>query len=156
MGSVSAHLALWPVERIVYGLPTGSKKVVIASLLEVAVKGSRLAADRREKLLESLLAREKDGSTASNGLAIPHVKSPDLKAPLAALGVFPDGIDYSAVDGGRVHALFLLLSPVTMANEHVATLRYIAGIARQPDFMRFLRRTKAPADARSLLEEMGT
>lgn len=153
---MSEHLSLWPAERIAFGLPTGPKRAVLAALVDVAAKGTRLGPDRKERLLEALLVREKDGSTAAGGLAIPHVKTTELKAPLAALGVFPDGIDFGAVDGEKVQATFLLLSPTAMAAEHVARLRWIAGVARKPDFMRFLARTRTPQDARALLEEMGT
>ena len=152
---MSEHLALWTVSRIAYGLPSTPKRAVLESLLEVAVKGTRVPAERRERMLQALLDREKSGSTAAAGLAIPHVKLADVKAPVAALGVFPAGIDFTAVDGGKVHAVFLLLSPAAMAEQHLATLRWIAGVARKPDFMAFLRRTTTPADARSLLEEMG-
>jgi mannitol/fructose-specific phosphotransferase system IIA component (Ntr-type) len=152
---VSGPLALWPVERIAFGLPTTSKPDLLAALVDVAVKGSRGTAKRRAKFVEAVLAREKSGSTAAGGLAIPHAKVDELASPLAALAVFPDGVDFAAIDGGRVHATFLLLSPLAMATEHVETLRWIAKVARQPDFLPFLRRTKSPQQARSLLEEMG-
>jgi len=152
---VSGHLALWPTARIAFGLPVGPKKAVIAALLEVAVKGMRLSAERKERVLQALLDREKSGSTASGGLAIPHVKSPELRESTAALGVFPAGIDFAAVDGEKVHAIFLLLSPESMITEHLAALRWLAGMARKPDFMPFVRRTRTPDDARALLEEMG-
>jgi mannitol/fructose-specific phosphotransferase system IIA component (Ntr-type) len=152
---VSGPLELWPVERIAFGLPRTPKRLVLAAMLDVAVKGRRLPAERRERLLELLLAREKSGSTASGGIAIPHVKTADVKSPLAALGVFPDGIEFDAVDAGRVHVAFLLISPDSMAADHVAVLRWIAGMARKPDFMPFVRRSRTPSDARALLEEMG-
>jgi mannitol/fructose-specific phosphotransferase system IIA component (Ntr-type) len=115
-----------------------------------------LIAERRARLLEALLQREKQGSTAAGGLAIPHVKSPELRAPVGALGVFPAGTDFAAVDGEKVHAVFLLLSPASMAEEHLAALRFIASVARNPDFLRFVKRTRSPQDARALLEEMGS
>jgi len=152
---VNGHLALWAVDRISFDLPRSPKKSVISALVDVATRGTQLTAAKRGRVLDLLLGREKNGSTAAGGLAIPHVKSPDVKGPLASLGVFPDGIDFDAVDREKVHVVFLLLSPAAMAAEHVAVLRFIAGVARQPDFMPFVRRTRTPAEARALLEEMG-
>jgi mannitol/fructose-specific phosphotransferase system IIA component (Ntr-type) len=154
--ALSGPLELWPISRIAYGLPASPKRAVIEALLDIAVKGLRVPAERKEKMLQALLDREKNGSTAAAGLAIPHVKLAEVKAPIAALGVYPAGIDFAAIDGGKVHSVFLLLSPAAMAEEHLVTLRWIAGVARNPDFMAFLRRTTTPADARSLLEEMGS
>jgi mannitol/fructose-specific phosphotransferase system IIA component (Ntr-type) len=150
----SRHLALWPVERITFDLPPTSKREVLESLLGLAVAKLDFGAPARRGLLDLLLAREASGSTAAAQLAIPHAKSADLHAPVGALGVFPRGIDFHAVDGGPVHAVFLLLSPSDQAAEHVEILRFIAALARGRDFMRFLRRTATPAQARTLLEEM--
>jgi mannitol/fructose-specific phosphotransferase system IIA component (Ntr-type) len=150
----SRHLALWPVERIVFDLPTLSKQEVLEALLGLAVAGLELAPPARRGLLDLLLAREATGSTAAAQLAIPHAKSPDLHAPVGALGVFPRGIEFHAIDGAPVHAVFLLASPADRAAEHVEILRFIAALARGRDFMRFLRRTASPAEARTLLEEM--
>ncbi len=152
---MSPYLELWPVERIVYGAASATKSDAISALLDVAAKGARMSAEKRGRVLAAILEREKSGSTAVGGLAIPHAKSPDVKTAVSALGVFPNGIEFGALDGGRVHAVFLLLSPAAQAVEHVTVLRFIAGLARKPDFMRFLRRTTDPTQARSLLEELG-
>jgi mannitol/fructose-specific phosphotransferase system IIA component (Ntr-type) len=150
----SRHLALWPVERIVFDPPQSSKEEVLASLLELAVARFDVTPAMRRKLLDLLLAREKSGSTAAAHLAIPHAKCLDLNAPAGALGVFPKGIEFQSIDGEPVHAVFLLISPAEQPAEHVDVLRWIAAIARGPDFMRFLRRAGTPAEARTLLEEM--
>jgi mannitol/fructose-specific phosphotransferase system IIA component (Ntr-type) len=150
----SRHLALWPVERIAFDVAPSSKREVLESLLGLAVAELGCAPPVRRGLLDLLLAREASGSTAAAQLAIPHAKSSDLHAPVGALGVFPRGIEFHAIDGAPVHAVFLLLSPADQAVEHVEILRWIAALARGRDFMRFLRRTTTPAEARTLLEEM--
>jgi mannitol/fructose-specific phosphotransferase system IIA component (Ntr-type) len=150
----SRHLALWPVERIVFEPATRSKREVLETLLALALARLDFAAAARQQLVDQLLAREKSGSTAAAHLAIPHARSTDLHAPIGALGVFPGGIEFDAIDGEPVHAVFLLISPADQAAEHVDVLRWIAAIARGRDFMRFLRRTATPAEARTLLEEM--
>jgi len=150
----SRHLALWPVERILFDPAERTKRDVLGELLALAVARLDLAAAGSQPLLDLLLAREKSGSTAAARLAIPHARSAALPAPVGALGVFPRGVDFDAIDGERVHAVFLLLSPADRAAEHVEVLRWIAGLARGRDFMRFLLRTKSPAEARALLEEM--
>lgn len=150
----SRHLALWPVECIAFAPPAATKQEVLEALLDLAVARLELGAPARAELLELLLAREKSGSTAAGRLAIPHARSAGLAAPVGALGVFPRGVDFDAIDGEPVHAVFLLVSPADRAAEHVEVLRWIAALARGRDFMRFLVGTKSPAEARALLEEL--
>lgn len=150
----SRHLALWPAERIVFDPAATSKREVLEALLAVAVAKLDLAAAKSSELLDLLLAREKSGSTAAGRLAIPHARSAALQAPIGALGVYPRGVEFHSVDGERVHAVFLLISPADRAAEHVEVLRWIAALARGRDFMRFLLRTRTPAEARALLEEL--
>jgi len=154
LGMASRHLALWPVERIAFGPAARSKSEVFESLLDLAASSLSLEPAARKRVLDALLAREASGSTAAGHLAIPHAKSPDVPISVGALAVFPDGIEFHAIDGEPVHAVFLLLSPASAAAEHVDNLRFIATVARAADFMRFLRRTRTPAEARLLLEEM--
>ena len=69
---------------------------------------------QRPALLEMLLSREQMGTTGiGNGIAIPHVKHPVILAGLEpVVGVFflENKVDFDAIDGEKVHTLFLILS----------------------------------------------
>ena len=61
-----------------------------------------------------LISREQSGTTGiGNGIAIPHVKHPVIFAGLApVIGLFflETPVDFAALDGERVHTLFVILS----------------------------------------------
>lgn len=69
----------------------------------------------RDVFLQFLLAREKLGTTAiGNGIAIPHVRNPIVahsETPQISLFFLEHPVDFGALDGIPVSALFLLVSP---------------------------------------------
>jgi len=68
----------------------------------------------REFLVTTLEAREAMGSTGvGDGIAIPHVRNPILlhvAAPFVTLCLLRHPVDFGAVDGQPVHALFTVIS----------------------------------------------
>src|SRR5262249_37290776 len=74
-------------------------------------------------LLRVLLAREAIAPTAvGDGIAIPHVRRPlvlNVRRPMLALCFLERPIDYGALDGQPVGALFTIISPTTRAHLHL-------------------------------------
>lgn len=68
----------------------------------------------REFLVTTLEAREAMGSTGiGDGIAIPHVRNPILlhvASPFVTLCLLRHPVDFGALDGQRVHALFTVIS----------------------------------------------
>jgi len=77
----------------------------------------------REFLLQVLLAREALGSTGiGDGIAIPHVRNPvvlHITRPFISLAFLEIPIDFGALDGKPVHALFTIMSPTVRAHLHM-------------------------------------
>ncbi len=99
-------------------LPGGTRDEVLAAVARLP--GIPQAFDR-ELLLQLLLAREMLGSTGlGGGIAVPHPRSPivlDVKVPPTLLLCFlRQPVDFGAVDGKPVWALFLLLSPTIQSH----------------------------------------
>ncbi len=69
----------------------------------------------RDYLLTVLDAREAMGSTGvGDGIAIPHVRNPILlhvDQPFVSLCLLQKPVEFDAIDGKPVHALFLVVSP---------------------------------------------
>ncbi len=96
-------------------------------------------------LTEILLARETLGSTAlGDGIAVPHVRNPmvlHVREPIVGLFFLSAPIEFGALDGRPVHALFTLITPSIRVHLHLlarlggalqdAVLK--AAIARQDD-----------------------
>ena len=87
-------------------------------------------------LLQVLLAREALQSTGiGHGIAIPHPRSPivlHIPRPSAALCFLERPVDFAALDGRPVHALFTLVSPTARA--HLQLLSRVAYALRDEAF----------------------
>ncbi len=86
-----------------------------AVLREIVARLPLPADADREFLVTVLEAREAMGSTGiGGGIAIPHVRNPivlHIDAPFVTLCLVRHPVDFDAVDGKPVHALFTLISP---------------------------------------------
>lgn len=99
----------------------------------------------REFLLTVLDAREAMGSTGvGDGIAIPHVRNPILlhvDQPFVSLCLLQRPVEFGAIDGKPVHALFLVISPSVPA--HLKILAQLGFILRDTEMRELLAR-RAP------------
>jgi len=105
---------------VFYRLSGSDKESVLRSVVEHL----RLPEEvDREFLLQMLLAREALESTGiGDGIAIPHARSPivlHVPKPLVTLCFLEKPIDFGALDGQPVHALFTLISPTVKSHLHL-------------------------------------
>jgi len=107
----------------------------------------------REFLATVLEAREAMGSTGiGDGIAIPHVRNPILlhvPRPFVSLCLLAHPIDFDAVDGKPVHALFVVVSPSVPA--HLRILAQLGFVLRDAELRRLLR---AAAPAEKILQRL--
>ncbi len=119
-----------------------------ASVLREVVQRLPLPADvDREFLATTLEAREAMGSTGiGDGIAIPHVRNPILlhvTAPFVTLCLLRDPVDFDAVDGKPVHALFTVVSSNVPA--HLRILGRLGFVLHDEELRRLLiRRAPGP------------
>jgi mannitol/fructose-specific phosphotransferase system IIA component (Ntr-type) len=105
-----------------------------------------------DRLLEALRRREEVVSTGvGNGVAIPHADLPEIEAPRLALGIFPNGVDFDALDEEPVYSVFLLLGTPRTPGLHMKILARIARLSKDAEFSDGLRNAK---DARAALETL--
>lgn len=102
----------------------------------------------REMLVNVLEAREAMGSTGiGDGIAIPHVRNPivlHVDVPFVTLALLRHAVDFDAVDGLPVHALFLIVSPTVPV--HLRILAELGFVLRDTT-LRELLRQRAAADS---------
>ena len=91
-------------------------------------------------LLTVLEAREAMGSTGiGNGIAIPHVRNPILlhvERPFVSLFLLDRPVDFDAIDGKPVHALFVVVAPSVPV--HLRVLAHLGHALRDPTLRRLL------------------
>jgi len=101
----------------------------------------------RDFLLTVLEAREAMGSTGiGDGIAIPHVRNPILlhvKRPFVSLFLLGRPVEFDAIDGKPVHALFVVVAPSVPV--HLRALAQLGHLLRDPT-LRGLLAERAPAE----------
>jgi PTS system nitrogen regulatory IIA component len=120
---------------IFHGLDGADK----ASALRAMVEHLRVPEDLdRAFLVHVLLAREHLQSTGiGDGVAIPHVRNPivlHVARPLITLCFLARPVDFGALDGKPVHALFSLICPTVRV--HLALLARLAFALHDEAFKR--------------------
>jgi PTS system nitrogen regulatory IIA component len=102
----------------------------------------------REFLAMTLEAREAMGSTGiGDGIAIPHVRNPILlhvTAPFVTLCLLREPVDFDAVDGKPVHALFTVVS--SNVPGHLRILGQLGFVLHDEDLRGLLARRAPAAD----------
>ena len=102
----------------------------------------------RDFLLRVLLARENLQSTGiGDGIAIPHVRNPivlHVSRPMVTLCFLEKPIDFGALDGKPVHALFAMVSPTVRA--HLRLLSRLSFALHDPGFKKAVLRQASHDD----------
>lgn len=133
------------------------KDEVLAEMVGLLQENGELTARQARTTLDALIAREKMGSTGiGNGIAIPHVKLPSApEGSLVAIGRSTAGVDFAAVDGGKVFVLFLVLSKDDRVEDHLAILKGVSAVVRDGYRHRLLLGSRTAEDFIDLFKEEG-
>lgn len=119
----------------------GSKKEVLDKVVDLMVKSGKIR--DAEKYRKGVYAREEEGTTGiGEGIAIPHCKSDAVEKPGLAAMVVPDGVDFDALDGGKVHLIFLIAAPNTEDNVHLDVLSKLSVMLMDENFTNSLKNAK--------------
>ena len=116
-------------EAVLADLSGPSVQSVLAELAQPVAAAQGLDAKR---LLESLLAREKLGSTGvGDGVAIPHCKVPGLAQVAASFGRSLAGVDFRSLDGKPTHLFVALFAPERAGAEHLQALARVSRLLKR-------------------------
>ena len=119
------------------GLESRDKEECFEEMIDLLVRAGRLS--DRAGALEAVLQREQQGTTGiGDGIAIPHGKHASIPTLTVAVGTSLDGIEFDAVDGKPVHAVFMLLAQINDPGPHIRALAEIARLVQTPGLYRRL------------------
>ena len=145
---------LWSKDSILLGGSPKSKSEAIDMLIELQVKGGKIA--NRDEYKKGILAREEKGSTAvGEGIAIPHAKSEAVKAPSLAAMTVPAGVDYEALDDEPSKLLFMIAAP-NDGDVHLEVLSRLMTILMDEDFRARLLSAKDKDEFLGIIDAMET
>ncbi len=116
---------------VIPALKANGKKQAIQ---ELAARAAALCGQNERVIFETLLQREKLGSTGiGHGIAIPHGKLPKLERLFGLFARLERPIDFESLDGQPVDLIFLLLAPEGAGADHLKALAQVARLLRDPD-----------------------
>jgi PTS system nitrogen regulatory IIA component len=138
-------------QAILPALKANSKKQVLQAIAE---KAAALTGVEERDIFETLVKREKLGSTGvGGGIAIPHGKLANLSRIFGMFARLPKPIDFEALDETPVDLIFLLLAPETAGADHLKALARIARLFREPGVASKLRASSDASALYSVLTE---
>lgn len=147
---------LFKEKNIVEDLQSVEKRALLEELIDTAVDRGLCPKNKKKAVLDSLLEREKLGSTGlGHGIAIPHVKIEGFQGQTSLLARSKNGVDFGAVDGENVYVFFILVSPLLDAAEHLSILQWISRMARHQDFVSFVKNAKDAKEMLGIINEFG-
>jgi PTS system nitrogen regulatory IIA component len=128
------------LDAIIPTLKVNGKK---QALQELAAKAAHICGQSEKQIFETLMQREKLGSTGvGNGVAIPHGKLPKLSKLFGLFARLERPVDFESLDGQPVSLIFLLLAPEGAGADHLKALARVARVLRDPDTARKLRESR--------------
>ena len=140
-----------PRANILVDVAAGSKREAFEQAGGVFEQNLQLS---RAQVLESLLAREKLGSTAlGHGIAIPHGRIKGLRDAVGAFLKLKTPIPFDAPDGQPVGWLFILLVPAHATDLHLQILGELAQAFSSRRLRDELQKSGDPARIHELLTQ---
>ncbi|HWV53233.1 PTS IIA-like nitrogen regulatory protein PtsN [Pseudorhodoplanes sp.] len=132
------------LNAVIPALKVNGKKQAIQ---EIAARAAEISGLGERTIFETLLQREKLGSTGiGHGIAIPHGKLPKLDRLFGLFARLERPIDFESLDGQPVDLIFLLMAPEGAGADHLKALARVARLLRDPDVANKLRESR-DADA---------
>ena len=139
------------------GLEARKKETAIELLLDVLFSEGALPNSSREDLLAAVLKRERRLPTGLEaGVAIPHGTTACVEKEVAALGIFPGGVPFGAVDDSLTHIVILLITPADLRHRHVRNLAEIARQLLRPDVRNALLSATSVEEVLGAIRQQGT
>ncbi|WP_370676107.1 PTS IIA-like nitrogen regulatory protein PtsN [Pleomorphomonas sp. PLEO] len=139
------------IDAILPRLKSANKK---QALQEMAAKAAALTGRDERDIFETLMQREKLGSTGvGHGVAIPHGKLAGLDRLVGVFALLDRPIDFDSLDGESVDVMFLLLAPESAGADHLKALARIARVLRDDETAAKLRAADDATAMYALLTE---
>ena len=97
----------------------------------------------RAEIVKNIRDREKKGSTGiGGGIGLPHCGSDQVEKVEAFLGVSKEGIDFKALDGGKVYIFMLIIFPLSKPDARLKALAKVAKLLKDPFICEQIREAK--------------
>ena len=114
-------------ECVVVNAQFSDKTEALREIARLAKKSSVLENVSEQEILAGLQSRESLGSTGvGKGIAIPHCRLKAVKDFAVGIVTVPSGVDFDALDAGKVRLIVFIIAPEVVSNQHVRLLSVIS------------------------------
>jgi len=142
-------------DALVPQLETSDRNGVITELVTALIKAGALGKVNPKEITRMVIKRENEASTGmGKGVAVPHVKHPNIKNIVATIGLNSAGIDFASLDQQPVYSVILLISPTEDPDKHLQAMEYIFKQLQNEKFRKFLRQCNKAEQLEDLLREV--
>lgn len=108
-------------------LAARTREDAIRELVQVLVGSGAVPAPESGALADAVLAREAQRSTGiGEGLAVPHGKSPGIRAIAMAVGTCTSPIDFQSIDRQPVRLVCMIVAPPERIADHIQALARVS------------------------------
>jgi mannitol/fructose-specific phosphotransferase system IIA component (Ntr-type) len=140
-------------EFIVVDLKARDKWDAIRQLVAFMMRTHRVEHISQEELYQSVVAREKEFSTAmGRGIALPHGRIAKGPAIQGVMGICRDGIDFDSPDGEPVKLIMLIVTPEDKKDLHLKVLASLSSMVRDDTIRTRLMAAISSEDAMEVIE----
>jgi Kef-type K+ transport system membrane component KefB/mannitol/fructose-specific phosphotransferase system IIA component (Ntr-type) len=116
-------------EFILTGMEASDRWDAIEQLTEFYARTHKLNPKQRDQMLNSIVEREREGSTAiGRGAAIPHGLIDSGTAIQGVLGILKEGVDFDAYDKLPIKLIVLIVTPKDHEKRHLEVLSSLSGM----------------------------
>lgn len=139
---------------IVVRLKSKQRDEAIKELVQALGKAGAIPKNSVDATAKAVIKRENEASTGiGKGVAVPHMKSADVKDPVAAVGCSVEGIGFVSLDKQPVYSIILLISPTSNPDKHLQAMETVFKNLQKDDFRRFLRQAQSVDEIQEILSD---
>jgi len=138
-------------------LGAAERDEALQELLKALVESGQLEQEELDTVLLELVRRETLGTTAiGRSIALPHARMEAVPHICVALGISRDGLEFHALDGLPVRAVFMVLGPKSDPDGYIEAMKTVSNMTQSEDFRRFLFKARSEEEVVDLVREMSS
>ncbi len=114
--------------------PQEGKEAILQELVDLLSLSGKIS--NSKKLFLDMRNRERKATTGiGSGVAVPHVRTRQAREFVMALARAPEGVDFDAIDGGKVFLFLAMVSPPYEDRQYLRVYQKIGKIFSQEEIL---------------------
>ncbi len=142
-------------EYVALNMKAQTRHDVFAELTGCLESTGLLDKANAEVLIRKLEEREKLSTTGvGESIAIPHASLEGFSETVILIGVLPEGVDFSSVDGQPVKVVFMIIGSQAVPRLHIQILARIVRLCRNKELIKKVQMASTPLEALEAIRQV--